>query len=209
MIILVYYLLDGLKKGNVDSIIKNYFIIAIFGVLLFSAVSVVLPASTNFFLGRFQEIKENPKDDETNTLMYRFARTGDVFDKMDVNKSLWGYGPVTEAQVPWIVVVDAATADLVWSGVVFRWGFLGMFLFVCLYIVSLNYAYKIFFQTEGDLSLIALALFLVVFAQLIEGFTSWTFLSPSRYALSLWHFGLLSGLYQGMKNKINSNAETE
>jgi hypothetical protein len=200
VIILLYYFLVGLKERDYGSIVKNFIYIGIAGIMFFVVVSIVLPAKTEFFMGRFKEIKKGSNDAETNTLLYRFARTGEVFDKIGSDKALLGFGPVTQSQLPWVEAVKATTSDLVWTGVVFRWGYVGLILFVSLYIVSIQKAYRLFMNSDGIISQLALLFLLVIISQVIEGFTAWTFLSPSRFALGLWYFGMFSALVQGVKN---------
>jgi hypothetical protein len=191
---LLYYILNGIRNNDISSVVKNFVRIGALGIVFFAAVSYFLPTNTDFFLSRFEEMQNSPRDEESNTLIYRFVKTGEVFEKLDAGKSIIGFGPVTSAQVPWVEVVKSTTADLVWTEVVFRWGYLGLVLFAALYIISLVKAYFIYLKSDGNRSKLAILILLVVFSQIIEGFASSTFMTPHRFALSLWYFSILSVL---------------
>ena len=175
-------------------VIKNIVIMLVASALIVFAIAKIFPANMEFFLSRFEEIKQSPYDKESNTLLYRFERTGEIISSIDADKAIIGMGPVTQAQFPWVEAMKATTADLVWTGVVFRWGFIGLILLAALYIIGCIKSFLLFMKSEGIISQLALLFFLVIISQLIEGFTSWTFMSPSRFALGFWYFGMFSAL---------------
>ena len=195
ILIILYYFLFALKNRDYSGLIKNIFIGGIFSFVFFLGVSYFLPASTNYFIDRFDEIKIDPNDKQSNTLIYRFSRTSDVIgDLIDDNKSIYGFGPVTETQLPQVDVMRAVTADMVWTGVIFRWGYVGFVLFVILYLGSLIKAFNLFIKNEGIMSKWGLLFFLIIISQVLESFVSWTFFSDGRFPLGLWYLGILSGL---------------
>jgi hypothetical protein len=115
-------------------------------------------------------------------------------------------GSVTESQISWVPEMDLATSDMVWTGVIFRWGFFGLFLFILLYIFSLTKAFFFYLKSNGVLSDLALMFILFIFSQIIEGFVSWTFLSAHGFTTGLWYFAMLSALLgsnkiEGLLNK--------
>ncbi len=201
LLFVIYFLFTGYKQKDIGNIIKNLLLIGVAGILLFVGISTFLPASKNYFLERFKELDKNSSEGESNNLIYRFENTGDVISQIDANKVVIGHGPLTETQMPFVAIMRATTADMAWTGVIFRWGYLGMILFVLLYIVSIIKAYFLFMRTEGIISNMALFLLLIVISQSIESFTSWTFLSPNRYAMGLWYFGMLSALLKISKEQ--------
>jgi len=119
---------------------------------------------------------------------------------MDPVKVLFGYGSVTETQSPFVKFVNIATADMGWAEVVFRWGYLGLALFILLYIGSIIKAFFLFMRTEGVISKLSLVFLLTIVSQVIEGITSFTIMHPSRFPLALWYFGILSALFIANKN---------
>lgn len=199
-LILLYFILIGYKQKDYLKVIRNFSIMALVGVAFFLVLSNFLPASTNYFVSRFKELEERPIDKHSNNLVYRFSKTEGVIDKMNSNKILFGYGSVTETQLNYVKIVDAAAADMGWAAVVFRWGFLGLFLFIFLFMASIIWAFKLFLITEGTTSQLALLLLLTFISQVFEGLTSWTFMFPSRLALGLFCFGILSVLILTNRN---------
>jgi hypothetical protein len=113
---------------------------------------------------------------------------------MGAEKNITGVGPVTEIQFHGAEDINDTTADMVWTGVVFRWGYIGLGLFILLYLISAFNAFNLFMRNTGILSQFGLLLLLVIISQMIEGFTSWTFLNPGHFALGLWYFAVLSAL---------------
>lgn len=197
----LYFFLMGIKNRNYASIIKYFLGISIGAIIFIFAVSRFLPASTNYFMNRINEVKQDPTDEESNSLIVRFQNTGDIFSKMKSDKRVIGYGPVTESQLPWVEDMQATTADMVWTGVVFRWGYTGLLLFVLLYLVALFKAFKLFMRNIGVLSQFGLLFLLMIVSQIIESFFSWTFMSPDRFAMGLWYFAVLSALIGYNKEK--------
>ena len=80
---------------------------------------------------------------------------------MGLTNELFGEGPVTEKQFDGIRDMELATSDMVWAGVIFRWGFLGLFLFALLNIFSVYHAFKFYMNSEGLLS--ELSLFFLIY----------------------------------------------
>ena len=194
LVFIFFFLLIGLKNKSIWNTIRGIVVISTAGFVLFLLVSTVLPANTEYFLSRFKDLKEKPVDAKSNNLVYRFYKTDNVVNKMNTAKTLFGYGPVTESQTPFVKIVDAAATDMVWAEIVFRWGMVGSILFIFLYLYSVFFALRIFMFNEGIVSQLALGFLLTLVSQLIEGLTSITILTPNRIPLSLWAFGVLSAL---------------
>ena len=202
LLFIVYFLVTGFKNRDIGHIIKNFLIVGVVGLLLFVGISTFLPASKNYFLDRFKELDKNSSEGpETNTLIYRFEQTGEVIDRIDDKKIVIGYGPLTEIQLPFVAMMRLTTSDMVWTGVTFRWGYLGLALFILLYLSSIYKAYFLFLRNDGIMSHLALMLLLILLSQVIESFVSWTFMSPNRFAMGLWYFGLLSALLKISKEQ--------
>jgi len=209
ILFILYYLLSGYKSRNFGKSIKNLIIIGISSLAMFLAVSSFLPTSTQYFISRFEELGENPSFTPANNLVYRFYKTGVVINKMDPGKVLFGHGSVTETQSPVVKFVNKATADMAWAEIIFRWGYLGLILFFLLYVFSIFKAFLLFMSTDGLISQFALLLLLTILSQAIEGFTQFTIMYPNRFALALWHFGIMSALliaynsHENLKNIEN------
>jgi hypothetical protein len=193
-LIFLFFLLKGYKNQDYSSIFKNLIITSVAGIALFSAVSSFMPASTNYFLSRFKELKEQPADKQSNNLVYRFFKTDRVINRMDTQKVLFGYGSVTERQLPLVKMVDVASADMGWAEVIFRWGYLGLALFIILFVTSLIKSFFLFLRTEGIVSQLSLLILLSIISLIIEGFTSFSIMAPNRFAFGLWYLGILSAL---------------
>jgi len=125
---------------------------------------------------------------------------------MGDEKRFTGTGPVTEIQYHGAEDINDTTADMVWTGVVFRWGYIGLAFFILLYLISAFKAFNMFLKNTGILSQFGLLLFLVVLSQMMESFTSWTFLNPGHFALGLWYFAVLSAL-TGFSNEYTLEFE--
>lgn len=207
LLVLLYYLLNAYKGKNFYAAAKNIILTCIAGFILFVAISKFFPTNTNFFLSRFIELKQNPYNEDSNSLLYRFSQTGKVLNKINESKLILGYGPVTETQLSLVKNMQVATWDLVWTGVVFRWGIIGLALFVLLYTVSILKAFYLFMERDGVLSQLALLLLLVIVSQVIESFISSTFLSTDRYVMGLWYLGILSALLLADKNSNDSTTK--
>jgi hypothetical protein len=209
LLILLYYLLNAYKNKNFYKAAKNIIMAVIIGLVLFLAIEKFFPKSTGYFFNRFTELKQGLNNQETNSLLYRFSRTGEIFNKIELDKLFLGYGPVTEAQSSLVSSMRIVTWDLVWTGVMFRWGIIGLVLFLFLYIASILKAFALFNKGDGISSQLALLLLLVISSQLIESFVSSTFLTADRYAMGLWYFGLLSAIIIADKNFNDSSASSQ
>jgi hypothetical protein len=207
MISLMYFILIGIKKGSIGLVLKKIFIFGALGVLGLLIMSKVLPTNTNYLLSRFTELKQSSVTSEPNNLEYRFLMTGIIISSIDDNKKILGMGSVTENQISWVPDMDLATSDMVWAGVIFRWGFVGLMLFILLYIFSLTKAFFFYLKSEGVLSDLALLFILFIISQIIESFVSWTFLSAHGFTTGLWYFAMLSALLGSNKIEGLSNKE--
>lgn len=200
ILFVIYLIFEGYKKKKLSIIIKNLVLTGILGLLFFVAISKLLPTNTDYFLSRFSEIEQNPSDEESNSLIYRFSQTSEIIDYISGDKILIGFGPITETQLPFVENMRIVTFDLVWTGVVFRWGYIGLALFILLYSISLVKAFRLFIQGEGLISQLALLVLLTIISQLIESFVSSTFMADNKIAMGLWYFAVLSGLIEISRN---------
>ena len=207
LLFILYYLLTGYKNKNFINSFKNLALVGIAGVAFFLALSNFLPASTGYLLDRFKELDEKPATKESNNLVYRFYKTERIINKLDTEKVLLGNGSVTENQTPYIKIVNAAAADMGLAEVVYRWGYLGLVLFALLFISSIIKAFMLFIKNEGIVSQLALLLLLTIVSQVLESFISFTFMSPNRFAMGLWYFGILSALIEYNKAIIKSETK--
>jgi hypothetical protein len=194
IIFLLYFVLTGLKKRSLLLMLKNFLIYGLFGVVSFIIVLKVFPESTYYLVNRFAQVTHTKSYSEPNNMKYRFIMTERVLSKVDDKDKILGIGPVTENQVPYIPEMDQATSDLVWTGVIFRWGFVGLIVICLLYILSLIKAFKFYFKSQGIVSELTLFLLLVIISQIPESFVSWTFLSRDSYAIGFWNIAILSAI---------------
>lgn len=202
LILVLYFILTGLKEGRLASAFKNLIVYALMGMLGVFIMSKLLPANTNYLLSRIHEqTKSQHTLREPNDLEIRFINTADMISKIDRDKKLLGMGPVTKLQAPKIVEMQATTADMAWAGVILHWGFIGLALFFLIYIFSFFQAFRFFLKSDGIISDLALMLLLYIIAQFIESWVSWTFLSGHGFTIGLWYFAVLSAL--SVLNKTN------
>ena len=194
VIFLLYLLLTGLKKGRIGFVIKNVLLYGIFGVFGLLILSKVFPANAKYLMNRFTELSETSVTSGPNNMQYRFIMTKIIVSDINENMKLFGMGPVTENQDPLVDPMRKSTADLVWTGVIYRWGFVGLVLFICLYIFSLMKGYSYYLESQNELSDLALFFILFIVSQMIESFVSWTFMSGHGFAIGLWYFAMLSAL---------------
>jgi hypothetical protein len=200
-IFLCYFIFVGLKEGRIGLVIKNILIFSLLGILGILIMSVVLPANTKFFMSRFTELKQTSATSDPNNIEFRFQMTGIIVSSMDDDSKILGMGSVTENQVSWVRAMEGTTADMVWTGVIFRWGFVGLILFILLYIFSGFSALSYFMKTEGIQADLALLFLLYIMSQVVESFVSWTFMSGHGFATGLWYFAMLSALMGFSKNE--------
>lgn len=201
LIFILYFIVIGLKEGRMWMVLKNILVFGFIGILGLFVLSKFLPANTQFFLNRFSELKQSSATSYPNNIEFRFQMTGLIIASMDEDKKILGMGPVTENQVSWVKAMRATTADMVWTGVIFRWGIVGLIIFILLYIFSGYNALNFYLKSEGLLSDLGLLFFLYIFSQIIESFVSWTFMSAHGFATGLWYFGMLSALVGMSKNE--------
>jgi len=192
IIFLLYFVFTGLKKRSLLLMLKNFMIYGLFGAISFVIVLKVFPESTYYLVNRFAQVAHTKSYSEPNNMKYRFIMTKRVLSKVENKDKILGNGPVTENQVPYMPELNQATSDLVWTGVIFRWGFVGLFLICLLYVLSLIKAFKFYFKSQGILSDLTLLLLLVMISQIMESFVSWTFLCGDSYATGFWYFAFLS-----------------
>jgi hypothetical protein len=201
LIFILYFVITGLKEGRMGMVVKNILLFSFLGVFGLVVLSKLLPANTQFFLNRFSELKQTSATSDPNNIEFRFQMTGLIVSSMDADKKILGMGPVTENQVSWVRAMRATTADMVWTGVIFRWGFVGLILFILLYLFSGFSAFNYYMKSDGVLSDLGLLFLLYVFSQIIESFVSWTFMSGHGFATGLWYMGMLSALIGISKNE--------
>jgi hypothetical protein len=200
LIFILYFVITGLKDGRIGMVTRNIFVFAFLAVLGLVILSKVLPANTQFFLNRFSELKQSSATSDPNNIQFRFQMTGLIVASMDEDKKIFGMGPVTESQVSWVRAMRATTADMVWTGVIFRWGIVGLIFFILLYVASGFSAFNFYMKTEGVLADLGLLFLLYAISQIIESFVSWTFMSGHGFATGLWYLGMLSALVRMSKN---------
>ena len=195
ILFLFYFTLTGIKSGKYKLVLKKVSIFIVSGILLFFLLSKIFPTGIAYFFGRFAELTSSSSSSgDPNDLEFRFSNLGSIISHMDENGKIFGMGSATEKQVPLFTDMKAITADMVWTGVIFRWGFVGVILFAVLYIISIIRALIFYFDTEGILSNLALLFLMYVFSQIIESFVSWTFLSGHGFTIALWYFAMLSAI---------------
>jgi uncharacterized membrane protein len=119
---------------------------------------------------------------------------GNLISKIEDNDKLVGMNSVTEMQIPLVKQANRAASDMVWAGVIFRWGFIGLILFILLYVFSVKKIYSFYMKSQGALSDLALLLFLVTISQILESFVSWTFMSGHGLPTGLWYFAMISAV---------------
>jgi hypothetical protein len=194
VLVFLYTVLVSLKKRSLGTLLKNGIAVILASTVIIVGILRMFPDKFEYFAERIVDLKRDPSDESSNTLLIRFTNTGEIFHKLGPEKTLAGVGPVTEAQYLGSEEIDDASADMVWTGVVFRWGYIGLALFILLYLVSLLKAFSLFMRRDGILSKFGLVLFLTIVSQVGESFTSWTFLNPGHLAMGLWYFAFLSAL---------------
>jgi hypothetical protein len=195
IILLLYFVLTGLKKRKLGPAFGNlikYTIVAIAG---FFIMLKLLPANINYLLSRISEHTESQYTlKESNDIDVRLANTKLMISKIERDKKLLGMGPITDEQSPKVIEMKGNTADIAWSGVIFYWGFIGLSVFVLIFLFSSIQAFNFYIKFEGTTSDLALLLLLYIISQFIDSFVSWTFLSGHGIAIGLWYFALLSAL---------------
>lgn len=208
LIAIIYFLLVGLKDGRLGATIGNLLKYAIMAIAGFLIMWKLLPANINYLISRVSEHTESEYTvKEPNDMEVRFTNTKLMISKIDRDKIFLGMGPVTGYQSPKVTEMKGNTADIAWSGVIFYWGFIGLTIFVLLFLFSSMQAFNFFMKFDSITSDLALMLLLFIISQFIDSFDSWTFLSAHGVAVGLWYFALMSALPK--LNKRNRIAEIE
>ncbi len=206
VIFVLYFLLTGLKEKKAGLFFKNVFIYGILGIFGIIIIAKIMPAKAKFFMDRFNELSTPSTAQDPNNLQFRFIHTSNIISHMDPVNKLLGEGPVTEKQSDWVPDMELATSDMVWSGVIFRWGFIGLFFFILLYTFSIIKAFKFYMNSDGLHSNLVLFLLIYIISQILESFVSWTFLSEHGLATDLWYFAVLSWIL-GFKSNGGKNQQ--
>ena len=202
-LIVLYFIILGFKENRIGYIIKNivlYMVIAVIGLI---AVIKIFPANAQYFQDRFRELTEERSPYQINSLEYRIERTAGVVESIDAGKIIFGMGPVTEDQEPSVPAMKSITSDMVWTGVAYRWGLIGVVVFILLYVFAFLKSYRIFVKSTGLVSHMALMFMIILVSQILEGITSWTFLSGHGYATGLWYFAMVAVLDDKSRQKLN------
>lgn len=202
-LIVFYFIILGFKENRIGYIIKNivlYMVIAVIGLI---AVIKIFPANAQYFQDRFRELTEERSPYQINSLEYRIERTAGVVESIDAGKIIFGMGPVTEDQEPSVPVMKSITSDMVWTGVAYRWGIIGIVVFILLYVYAFLKSYRIFVKSTGLISHMGLMFMIILVSQILEGITSWTFLSGHGYATGLWYFAMVAVLENKVYRQIN------
>jgi len=202
-LIVFYFIILGFKENRIGYIIKNivlYMVIAVIGLI---AVIKIFPTNAQYFQDRFRELTEERSPYQINSLEYRIERTAGVVESIDAGKIIFGMGPVTEDQEPSVPAMKSITSDMVWTGVAYRWGLIGVVAFILLYVYAFLKSYKIFVKSTGLISHMALMFMIILVSQFLEGITSWTFLSGHGYATGLWYFAMVAVLENKEYRHIN------
>jgi len=194
VLIFLYTVLVSWKKKSFGTLFKNGIAVILVGTLTIVGIERLFPDKFEYFAERIVNLKRDPTDEKSNTMLIRFTNTGEIFHKLGPDKTLVGAGPVTEVQYLGTEEINDASADMVWTGVVFRWGYIGLGFFILLYLVGLLKAFSLFMRSDGVLSKFGLVLFLTIVSQVGESFASWTFLNPGHLPMGLWYFAVLSAL---------------
>jgi len=202
-LIVFYFIILGFKENRIGYIIKNivlYMVIAVIGLI---AVIKIFPTNAQYFQDRFRELTEERSPYQINSLEYRIERTAGVVESIDAGKIIFGMGPVTEDQEPSVPVMKSITSDMVWTGVAYRWGIIGIVVFILLYVYAFLKSYRIFVKSTGLISHMGLMFMIILVSQILEGITSWTFLSGHGYATGLWYFAMVAVLENKVYRQIN------
>jgi len=202
-LIVFYFIILGFKENRIGYIIKNivlYMVIAVIGLI---AVIKIFPTNAQYFQDRFRELTEERSPYQINSLEYRIERTAGVVESIDAGKIIFGMGPVTEEQEPLVPAMKSITSDMVWTGVAYRWGLIGVVVFILLYVFAFLKSYRIFVKSTGLVSHMALMFMIILVSQILEGITSWTFLSGHGYATGLWYFAMVAVLDDKSRQKLN------
>lgn len=202
-LIVFYFIILGFKENRIGYIIKNivlYMVIAVIGLI---AVIKIFPTNAQYFQDRFRELTEERSPYQINSLEYRIERTAGVVESIDAGKIIFGMGPVTEDQEPSVPVMKSITSDMVWTGVAYRWGIIGIVVFILLYVYAFLKSYRIFVKSTGLISHMGLMFMIILVSQILEGITSWTFLSGHGYATGLWYFAMVAVLDDKSRQKLN------
>jgi hypothetical protein len=208
LIFLLFLTFTSLKKRKFSTLLKNIILYSILSIIGVFILSKFFPLNTEYLMHRFSDLTQSSASrGEPNDLAFRFTNTEEVISKIDRNKKTLGMGPITKAQSAQVPNMEQTTSDMVWTGVIFRWGILGMILFGLIYIFSTFNAFRFFMTTEGILSDLGLLFLIYIISQIVESFVSWTFLSGHGWATGLWYFAMLYALIGFNKKEILVNEE--
>lgn len=193
-IFLLYFLLTGFKQGRLGYVIRNILILSVLGILFFIFLLKAFPTSTQYYLDRFNELTNPRLSSAPNNLEVRFNNTKFIVSSIEDKMKIAGMGPVTQSQITWVPYMRLITSDMVWTEVIFRWGYIGLVLFIILYVISVLKTLNIFLYSDKRFSNLGLLLLLYIISQIMQSFIDWTFLSGHGYTIGLWYFAFLSAL---------------
>jgi len=191
LIIGVYYALVAIKGGRKLRIMGK---VLKFGLALLLGIylaSLLFPAQYYYFSSRMEDLALNPQQ---SNFTYRLDQTQLLFASLRAQQFFLGSGFLSASENSIVDWMKLKTSDIVWAGVGFHWGAVGLLLFGLLCVMCLVKTYKIFLGSTGAVSYLALLLFLLVLNQLAEGFGRWTFLNPIGLPMGLWYVAAASAL---------------
>jgi hypothetical protein len=201
IIILISLIISSFKGKILGSSLRLVGLM-VTGIALFWFISLFFPSELAYLTERFQEINASQTIAGVTNFAIRFDDFNETFAILQKNNQLLtGLGMATVATNPAVLLFNQWTADITWVGVLFRYGMMGVILFVLLFIFSGVRTLREYFRSEVlENEEYWLMFFLLIVATFAESFISWTIFDYRNITLSLWFFVFI--IVYAKRNKV-------
>ena len=194
VIIAISLLAPALKKGQAGTVLRRALVSVAVLVALAFGVTQLFPVQSEYFVGRFNEAVAAPSVTSVGNIQNRENKIQVTYRSISRTDAVLGAGWVTAAQDPMAARVERMQSDIVWVPILYRLGLLGVALWVAVFAVFTWRAAKLAARKSPEIELFGIVWLGVIVGLFLEGFLSWTFMQPGRYAMALWAFAFLGAV---------------
>ena len=195
ILIIVSIFIRTLKEGSITFLFRRISILLVVLGAFIWGITAILPKNSTFLFTRIEPYLQKGNLLQQGTLSIRYIWIQNTWLLISQNDNvLLGNGFLGEQIDPGNLQISLWTADTVWVDVLYQMGVIGVLLFLSLYILWGMRALGVYFNSSGEQQFFGLVFFLMIIAEFVTGFSTWTFLDPRGYVLGLWYFAVLSAV---------------
>jgi hypothetical protein len=205
VVVIAISLLVRVFKGSQAGIALRHAVTigVVLGALAFG-VTQFFPVQSQFFLGRISEATAASSVSEVGEVQVRERKMLTTYRSIAQADATLGAGWVSAAQDPMADRVERMQADIVWVPILYRLGVVGVGIFVAAFALYAWRAAKLAASRSRDVELFGIIWLCVIVGTFLEGFVSWTFMQPYRYAMGLWAFAFLGAVASMVRQSLDT-----